>query len=65
MVIDVETSSSGMPSNSVSMSASESMATPLVPDLAQRARVVRVVAHQRREVEGGREAGLAVLEQVA
>ena len=37
----------------------------LAPDLAERARVVGVVAHQRRHVEGGREAGLAVVEQVA
>ena len=36
----------------------------LAADLAERARVVGVVAHQRRHVEGGREAGLAVLEQV-
>ncbi len=31
IVIDVETSSSGMPSNSTSMSASESIATPTLP----------------------------------
>ena len=37
----------------------------LAADLAQRAGVVRVVAHQGGHVEGGREAGLAVLEQVA
>ena len=37
----------------------------LAPDLAERARVVRVVAHQRRHVERRREARLAVLEQVA
>ena len=37
----------------------------LAADLALRARVVRVVAHQRRHVERGREPGLAVLEQVA
>ena len=38
---------------------------PLAADLAQRALVVGVVAHQRRHVEGGREPGLAVVEQVA
>ncbi len=38
---------------------------PLAADLALRALVVGVVAHQRRHVEGGREAGLAVLEEVA
>ena len=31
MVIDVETASSGMPSNSVAMSSSESIATPTLP----------------------------------
>ena len=36
----------------------------LAPDLAERARVVGVEAHQRRHVERGREAGLPVLEQV-
>ena len=37
----------------------------LDPDLAQRAPVVGVEAHQGRHVEGGREPVLAVLEQVA
>ena len=37
----------------------------LAPDLAERARVVGVVAHQRRHVERRREPGLAVVEQVA
>ncbi len=37
----------------------------LAPDLAERLRVVGVVAHQGRHVEGGREPGLAVLEEVA
>ena len=37
----------------------------LAADLAERARVVRVVAHQRRHVERRREPRLAVLEQVA
>ena len=36
----------------------------LAADLAEAARVVGVVAHQGRHVEGGREAGLAVVEQV-
>ena len=65
IVIEVETSPSGIPSKSVSMSASESIATPSRPDLAERARVVGVVAHQRRHVERRREAGLPVVEQVA
>ena len=37
----------------------------LAADLAERARVVGVVAHQRRHVERGRQAGLPVVEQVA
>ena len=37
----------------------------LAADLAERAGVVGVVAHQRRHVERGREPGLAVVEQVA
>ncbi len=36
----------------------------LATDLAERALVVRVVAHQRRHIERGREPGLAVLEQI-
>ena len=36
----------------------------LAPDLAERARVIGVVAHQRGHVEGGGEPGLAVVEQV-
>ena len=37
----------------------------LAPDLAERAGMVRVVAHQRRHVERRREAGLPVVEEVA
>jgi hypothetical protein len=37
----------------------------LAPDLPERAGVVGVVAHQGRHVEGGREARLPMLEQVA
>ena len=37
----------------------------LAPDLAERARVVGVVAHQRRHVERRAQAGLPVVEQVA
>ena len=47
----------------VSMSASESIATPDPPDLARGPRVVGVEAHLRRQVEGRREAGLALGEQ--
>ncbi len=45
------------------MSASVETADALAADLAARARVVGVVAHERRHVEGGREARLALLEQ--
>ena len=46
------------------MSAIESIATPGSPDLAGGARIVRVVAELRRQVERDREPGLAALEQV-
>ena len=36
-----------------------------LPDLARNARIVGVVSHLRREVEGDRQASLAVLEEVA
>jgi len=39
------------------MSSSDATDTPSRPDLAERARVVRVVAHERRHVEGGRQPG--------
>ena len=54
IVIDVVMSSSGRSLNSTSMSAAESMATP-VPDLAEAHRVVGVTAHQGRHVERHRE----------
>src|SRR4029079_1114872 len=37
----------------------------LAPDLAQRPRMIRVVAHQRGHVECRREPGLTVVEEVA
>ena len=64
IVIDVETSSSGMPSNAVRMSSSVSIATPVRPDLAEAARVVGVQPELRRQVEGHAQAGRAVREQV-
>ena len=64
IVIDTDTSPRSIPANSVCMSSSVSTATPSRPDLAERAGVVGVVAHQRGHVEGGREPRLAVLEQV-
>ncbi len=65
IVNDVDTRSSGMPSKTRSMSASVSIATPTLPDLAGRERVIRVQAHLRRQVERDREPGLALLEEVA
>ena len=56
IVIEVETRSSGIPSNTVSMSASESIATPDLPDLARGPLVVGVEAHLGGKVEGGRRA---------
>ena len=47
------------------MSSRLSIATPTLPDLAERVRVVGVVADLRRQVEGDREPGRALLEQVA
>ena len=63
IVIDVETRSRGMPSNTVSMSASESIATPTWPDLAGGPLVVGVEPHLGRQVESGRQARLALAEQ--
>ena len=54
-----------MPANSVSMSSSVSTRHALAADLAQGARVVGVVPHQRRHVERRGQPGLAVVEQVA
>ena len=65
MVIETETSSRGIPENSVSMSSSVSIGDALAADLAQDARVVGVQAHQRRHVERRREPRLPVFEQVA
>ena len=65
IVIEVETWSSGMPSNSSSMSSSDEIATPTLPTSPVASVVVGVVAHLRRQVEGHREAGLALLQQVA
>ena len=65
IVIDTLTSPRSMPSKSVSMSSSVSIATPSRPTSPSDARRVGVVAHQRRHVERGAQAGLAVVEQVA
>ena len=65
MVIDVDTRSSGMPSNSSAMSSRLSIATPTRPTSPCGQRVVRVVAHLRRQVEGDAQAGDALCEQIA
>jgi hypothetical protein len=52
IVIEVVTSPRSMPSNSTSMSAAESMATPQCPTSPERPGVVGVAAHQGRHVEG-------------
>ena len=65
MVIDVETSCSGMSWNRRSMSASEEMATPTRPTSPGGHRMVAVVAHLGGQIEGYRESGGALREQVA
>ncbi len=61
IVIDTDTRSSGMPSNSASMSAERVDRDTLAAHLAQRAGMVGVVAHQRRHVERRGEPRLAVV----
>ena len=63
IVMEVEMSPSGMPSNRVTKSSSVSVGDAAATDLALGARVVGVEAHQRRHVERDRQAALAVLEQ--
>ena len=64
IVIDVFISSSGIPSRSACMSPLFDDRDADLPDLAAREDVIRVVPGLRRQVEGDREAGLA-LGQVA
>src|SRR5271165_6109594 len=79
MVIETVVFSRSMPSKRISMSSSESMATPHLPtspsqvrrchrfalaDLAFAERMVAVVAHQRGQIEGDRESMAAVLQQI-
>ena len=65
IVIEVETRSSGMPSNSVCMSSSESMATPTLSDFAFGESVIGVQSDLRRQIERDGKARLAVREQIA
>ena len=64
IVIDVETRSSGMPSNSSAMSSSESIATPTRPTSPAASAMVRVVAHLCWQVERDAQSGHPLLEQV-
>ena len=64
-VIEVVTRSSGMPREQILHVGQRVHRHALAADLAQRAGVVGVVAHQGGHVEGRGEAGLAVVEQVA
>ena len=64
MVIETVTSPSGMPRKRISMSSSEEIGAPHLPTSPSLMRVVGVVAHQRRQVEGHRKSGLALLQQV-
>ena len=65
IVIDVETAPRSMPSYRRRTVVGRGDRDALAADLALRQRVVGVVAHQRRHVEGRREARLALREQVA
>ena len=65
IVIDTDTSPRSMPREQRLHVVERVDRDALAPDLAERARVVGVVAHQRGHVERGRQAGLAVVEQVA
>src|SRR5664279_1153684 len=64
IVIDVETSSSGISASSACMSSTVSIATPTRPP-SPRARRVGIEAHLRGEIEGDREPGLSGGEQRA
>ena len=65
MVIEVVTSASGIWSKSTSISASELMATPHLPDFAFGKRMVGVVAHQRGQIERDGKSGLPLRKQIA
>ena len=65
IVIEVETSPSGSPSSRTCMSASDEIGTPTRPTSPFGGRRVRVVAHLGRQVERDRQAGLALVQQVA
>jgi hypothetical protein len=60
IVIDVDTGRAGCRRTASAMSSIESMATPTRPDLAGGQRVIGVVAHLRRQVEGDAQAADAL-----
>ena len=60
MVIEVFIAFSGMPSNSARMSPMWEIATPTLPTSPRANRMVAVVAGLGRQVEGDRQAGLAL-----
>jgi hypothetical protein len=60
IVIDVETSSSGIPSNAVRMSSIVSIATPVRPTSPRQRGSSESRPELRRQVEGHRQAGRAV-----
>ncbi len=65
MVIDTDTWPRSMPSNS-SRHVVERIDGDAEPaHFAERARIVAVEAHERRQIERGAEAGLALVEQEA
>ena len=63
MVIDTETWSRSMPSNSCAHVVERVDGDAEPADLARGARVVAVEAHERRQVEGGAQPGLPLVEQ--
>ena len=59
IVIDTLMRSSGMPSNRIFMSSTESIATPAFADIADHARMIGVIAAMGRQIEGDRQPGLS------
>ena len=65
IVIDVLIPASGMPSNSISISASDAMETPTRPTSPAAKRMVRIHADLRGKVEGHRKSGGSLRKQIA
>mgnify|MGYP003693560837 CR=1 FL=1 len=64
MVMETETSPSGIPRKRISMSSSEEMGAPHFADFAFAQGVVGVVTHQRGQIERHRQAGLPLRQQI-